>query len=310
MTIHENLTELAGKPVVDYKKAGDIRDFANVAPRLRCDYDDSFSLRDFLALMLDEPDVGATQALVFGAWMERGETYQVTPVAAIEMLVSLKEKLPQLTSLFFGDIISEENEMSWIAQGDYSAIWAAFPRLEYFAARGGDALRLGTINHRSLQSLVIQTGGLPIGVLREALAANAPLRHLELWLGEENYGASTAVEDFAALFAGELFPELHTLGLRNSEMTDALAEALAGAPILDRIARLDLSLGTLTDKGARALIASGKLARLEALDISHHYVSDPVVEELRRATPNLIADEGLEPDEWDDELHYYIAVGE
>lgn len=311
MAIYENLTTFAGKPVVDYKKPGDVRDFATTAPRLRCDYDDTLELRDFLALMLDEPGVGATQAIVFGAWMEDGEAYDVTPTSTIEMLVSQKDRLPDLRSLFFGDIISEENEISWIGQGDYSAIWAAFPRLEECAIRGGNGLSLGTINHRSLQSLVIQAGGLPLSVVRDALSANAPIRHLELWLGDENYGTNTSVADFADLFAGKLFPDLHTLALRNSQYSDALAEALAEAPILDRVKVLDLSMGTISDKGAQALAASSKVGRLEKLDISHHYAGADAVAALRRATPNLVADEALTAeDEGDGEVYYYIAVSE
>ena len=311
MTVHENLNSFAGKPVVDYKKTGDVRDFTTTAPRLRCDYDDTFELRDFLALMLDEPGAGAAQAIVFGAWTENGESYQATPTGAIEMLVAKKDHLPDLTALFFGDIISEENEISWIEQGDYSAIWAAFPRLEHFVARGGNSLRLGTINHSNLQRLVIEAGGLPLSVVRDALSANAPIRHLELWLGSDEYGGNTSVADFADLFAGKLFPDLHTLALRNSEYSDALAEALAEAPILDRIKVLDLSMGTISDKGVRALIGSGKLGRLEKLDISHHYASPEMVAELSRATPNLVADEPLTAeDEGDGEFYYYIAVSE
>lgn len=308
--VHENLTAFAGKPVVDYKKAGDVRDFTTTTPRLRCEYDGDLELRDYLALMLDEPGVGETEAIVFGAWMEDGEAYDVTPTSMIEMLVSLKDRLPDLRSLFFGDIISEENEISWIGQGDYSAIWAAFPRLEECVIRGGNGLSLGKINHRSLHSLVIQAGGLPLGIVREALSANAPIRHLELWLGDENYGTNTSVADFADLFAGKLFPDLHTLALRNSQYSDALAEALAEAPILDRIKVLDLSMGTISDKGVQALAASSKVGRLEKLDISHHFAGADAVEALRRATPNLLAEEALQPEEWGGELHYYIAVSE
>jgi len=310
MTVHGNLEQFAGKPVKDFKTAGDITDFAAAAPRLRCDYDDTLTLRDFLALLLDEPGVSATEALVFGLWMERGESFEVTPTGTIEMLVAMKEQLPAIRALFFGDIISEENEISWIGQGDYSSLWGAFPKLEHFAVRGGNGLRLGTINHGTLHTLVIETGGLPGVVVQEALAANAPIRHLEFWLGDENYGSNTSVEDFADLLAGKLFPELHTLALRNSEYSDAIAEAVAGAPVLDRIKVLDLSMGTLTDTGARALIASGRLGHLDRLDISHHYVSEAVVEELRAVTPNLVAEAALEPDEWDGEQHYYVAVSE
>jgi hypothetical protein len=310
MTIHENLTEFAGLPVKDFRKPGDVADFARTAPRLRCEYEDKVTLRDFLAQLLDEPGVGAARALVFGAWMENGESYEVSPATTVEMLVAMKERLPAIEALFFGDIISEENEISWIEQGDYSSIWGAFPRLGHFGVRGGNQLSLGTINHHSLHTLVVETGGLPRAVVREALAAKAPIRHFELWLGSDAYGADTSVADFTDLLAGKLFPQLHTLALRNSEYSDAIAEAVATAPVLDRIKVLDLSLGTLTDKGARALIASGRLGKLEKLDISHHYVSPEVTEELRRATPNLVAEDPQEPDEWDGEVHYYIAVSE
>lgn len=310
MTIHENLRQFAGKPVVDFKKAGDVSDFASVSPRLRCEYDETETLVDFLAIMLEQPGVAAAQALVLGLWMQNGESFEVTPQPAIEMLVSMRERLPNLKALFVGDIVSEENEISWIGQSDHSALWGAFPELEYFGARGGNGLRLGRINHQKLETLVIEAGGLPSIVVSEALEANAPLRHLELWLGDENYGANTSVEDFKDLFAGNLFPQLRTLGLCNCQYTDAIAEALATAPILDRIDALDLSKGTLGDDGARALLNSGKLTRLKRFDITHHYVSQAMLVELRRATPLLVADEPQTPDDWDGEAHRYIAVSE
>lgn len=310
MTVHSNLERFAGKPVVDFRKSGDIARFADTAPRLRCEYDDKATLGELLDTMLAEPNSGATQALVFGLWAENGETYEVGPQPAIDKLIAARGQLPELSALFFGDIISEENEISWIEQGDYSAIWAAFPRLGHFAVRGGNSLSLGSIEHDQLHTLVIEAGGLPKTVVAQALAAKAPIRHFELWLGSDDYGADTSVDDFADLFAGALFPQLETLALRNSEYSDALAEAVAAAPVLDRIKKLDLSMGTLTDKGARALIASGRLGKLETLDISHHYVSAEVVAELRVATPNLVADEPQTAEEWDGELQYYIAVSE
>ena len=310
MTVHGNLTQFAGKPVADFNEPGDIKDFAATAPRLRCVYDGEHSLVDLLALLLKEPGAEAIQALVFGLWAENGETYEVTPARAIEALITNRDALPNLGALFFGDIISEENEISWIEQSDYSALWAAFPRLTEFRVRGGNKLSLGKIVHPTLEILAVETGGLPATVVREALAAEAPIRHFELWLGSDDYGADTSVADFADLLEGKLFPQIETLGLRNSEYSDALAEALATAPILDRIKTLDLSMGTLTDDGARALIGSGKLGRLETLDISFHYVSEPVVAELRAATPNLVANDPQKPDDWDGKPHYYIAVSE
>lgn len=310
MTVHSNLTQFAGKPVADFNEPGDIKDFAATAPRLRCVYDGEHSLTDLLELLVKEPGVEATEALVFGLWADKGETYEVNPAAAIETLIANREKLSNLTALFFGDIISEENEISWIGQSSYAALWAAFPRLTEFRVRGGNGLSLGKIVHPALRTIAVETGGLSAEVVREALAAEAPIRHFELWLGSDEYGADTSVADFADLLEGKLFPQLETLGLRNSEYSDALAEALATAPILDRIKTLDLSMGTLTDDGARALIGSGKLGRLEKLDISFHYVSEPVVAELRAATPNLVAEDPQKPDDWDGKPHYYIAVSE
>lgn len=310
MTIHENLGEFFGKRVVDFKAAGDIADFASTAPRVRCEYDDQHTISDYLSIMLDEPGVAATEALVIGLWCENGETFEATPQTAIELLVSSKDRLPNLRALFVGDIICEENEVSWITSSDMSALWGAFPKLEVFAVRGSNELRLGKINHAQLHTLIVQSGGLGAGVVREALEANAPLRHLELWLGSEGYGANTSVADFSDLLAGRLFPGLETLALRNSEYADDLAEALATAPILDRVSTLDLSLGALTDRGARALIQSGKLGRLAKLDVTHNYLTAPVRAELEQATPMLVADDPKTPDEWDGEQHYYIALSE
>jgi hypothetical protein len=310
MTVSGNLETFAGKHVVDVNAVGDISDFGAVAPRLRCAYGETRTLRDALAAMLDAPGVESTRALVFGLWAENGESYEVSPAPAIELLVARKNKLPALAALFFGDITSEENEMSWIEQTDYSALWSAFPQLEQFWVRGGNKLALGAIKHQMLDTLVVQTGGMARTVLQEALAVDAPIRHFELWLGAEDYGADTSVADFADLFAGKLFPGLQTLALRNSEYSDEIAKGLAVSPLLDRLRNLDLSMGTLTDAGARALADSGRLGKLERLDISHHYVSPSVLESLRGATPNLVADDPQEADEWDGEKHYYIAVGE
>lgn len=310
MALYENLAEFAGLPVKDFREPGDITDFSAEAPRLRCGYDDELTLRDFLAVLLDQPGVEKVQAIVLGSWMENGEAVDVTPQAAIEMLIAMRDQLPNLRGLFVGDIISEENEMSWIMQSDLSAVWGAFPKLEVFGARGGNGLRLGKINHPKLQRLQVETGGLTEGVLREALEANAPLTHLELWMGDENYGANTSIEDFRGLLAGGLFPQLQTLALKNCQYTDELAEALATSPIMDRISVLDLSLGTLSNRGAEALLNSGKLGRLKKLDISHHYVSPDLLEKLRAAVPELVADEPQKPDHWDGQDHYYVAVGE
>jgi hypothetical protein len=311
MVMYENMKQFAGKPVTTFQKAGDITDFAATAPRVRCEYDEPMTLRDYLSILFDQPGVEATTALVIGLWMENGEAFDVTPQPALEMMVAMKDKLPNLNALFIGDIVSEENELSWIGNCDHSAIWGAFPKLETYTARGGNGLRLGKINHRALKSLTLETGGMAPPLLHEALQANAPLQHLELWLGDENYGANTSVADLQNLFSGDLFPELEYLGLKNSQYSDDIAEAIAKSPLLDRIKFLDLSMGTLTDKGALALAASGKLDNLSGLDVSHHYMTEKGMAALKGAVKNVVMQEQNEPDDWGDgEMHYYVAVGE
>lgn len=305
-----NLSSFGGLPVVDFTGNGAALDVTRNCPRLRCEYDGELDLRDLLAMLFDQPGADGLSALVFGLWAEGGETYEVSPQHALDMLVTFRNRLPALKHLFVGDIVSEENEMSWIDQGDYAAIWGAFPRLEEIGIRGGNNLSLGTINHQQLRKIAVETGGLDRAALREALGANAPITHFEVWLGDEGYGANTSVEDFGGLFAGELFPRLETLALRNAQYADDLAIAAAQSPLIERIKVLDLSMGTLTDKGAAALIASGKLGQLERLDIAFHYVTPEMVDELSRHTPNLVADNPQQPDDWDGEPHYYVAVSE
>jgi hypothetical protein len=310
MTISENLTRFYDKPVIDFRDSGDIKSFAAAAPRLRCAYDDERSLRDYLAQMLDEPGAEMTTALVFGLWTRDGETHEVTCDPEIEMLVAMKDRLPRLEAIFFGDITYEENEMSWIQQGNHAPIWGAFPELRTYAVRGSSGLRLGKINHPKLSTLIIQTGGMSRETLREALDTNAPLRHLELWLGDDGYGANTAVPDFAKLFSGALFPHLQHLGLCNSQYTDDLAAALVNTPLFNRLKAVDLSGGTLTDRGADSLLQSGRLSDLDTLDIRHNYLSTGKLEALAQACPNLVADTPMTPEIYDGQPQYYITVSE
>ncbi|MFN8537746.1 MAG: hypothetical protein U0232_09760 [Thermomicrobiales bacterium] len=192
-----------------------------------------------------------------------------------------------------------------------SPLLAAYPRLEYFGVRGGNSLSFGELRHDALQTLIVESGGLSGAVVREVAGAELPaLRHLALWLGTENYGADATLDDLAPILSGEQFSKLEYLGLRDSEMADAIAAAVAHAPILERIAVLDLSLGTLSDEGAAALAASPAVARLRKLDIHHHYCSDEAVAQLEALGIELDASDPQEVDEFEGEYYRYVAVGE
>jgi hypothetical protein len=132
------------------------------------------------------------------------------------------------------------------------------------------------------------------------------LEHLELWLGTDGYGGTVTVPDLEKILSGSLFPRLTYLGLRDSDIADAVAAAVAQSPLLERIEVLDLSMGTLGDEGVEALLASPALTRLKKLDIHHHYCSLEMVARLEGI--------GIEVDasEREDEGQYgrYVAVGE
>lgn len=305
--INEHLSAYFGKPVVDFGMEDSCEGFADVAIRLRCSYDEPHTISDLLSRLVRQRGIETLEALIFGVWMEGGEAVDVTPDAAVEHIVTEREKLSGLRALFFGDIVSEENEISWINQGNMAPLWAAFPRLERFGARGSEGLRLGRINHSTLSHLSFETGGMRSELTREVMETNAPLTHLELWLGTDDYGGTTTLEDLEPLLDGELFPDLRYLGLRNCDYGDKLAEAVAKSVILSRVDVLDLSLGNVGDRGATALAQSGQLGHLTRLDVTHHFISDDTVNALAEKTPNLVAEDRQEP--YDDE-YLHIAVSE
>lgn len=311
--INEHATEFAGKPVVDWEP-----DESHAAPhdaifRVSLAYDEAEEGQhwtDKFAAFLDDPRAAASTGLVIGTW-DSSQASEDTSAQVIEALVAARDRLPNLTALFLGDIISEESEISWIQQSDISPIFDAFPRLTDLCVRGGSGLQLGAVRHDALQSLVLQSGGLGAAVVRAVVTADLPqLEHLELWLGSENYGGDATVDDVAPLLAGTVFPRLRYLGLRDSEQADALAAALAHAPIVERIETLDLSLGTLTDEGAMALRLSPAVARLKKLDIHHHFCSEAVVMRLQGLGIEVDVSDPHEAEEYNGEVWRYAAVTE
>lgn len=55
------------------------------------------------------------------------------------MFVEHAERFAHLESLFVGDMESEECEISWIKQGDYSRLYAALPNLKKLTIKGARA---------------------------------------------------------------------------------------------------------------------------------------------------------------------------
>ena len=309
MAISENAEEFAGLPVRDFDPESGIEDPTGSIYRLRIDYDDEDPLLDRLAQFLEDPNAARVPGLIIGSW--QGEESDASSEPIVEALVAARDALPALRALFLGDITSEENEISWIQQSDVTALFDAYPALEHFRVRGGAGLVIGQLRHEKLRSLVVESGGLDGVVVRGIAASDLPrLEHLELWLGTENYGGNVSLEDLAPILRGDRFPALRRLGLRDAEHADALAGAVAQAPVLDRIDTLDLSLGDLGDEGVLALAASPGVARLKHLDIHHHYASPEAIARLQGLGIEVEAGDRQEEHEWGGEAHRYIAVSE
>jgi hypothetical protein len=279
MTIYEHVTSFAGRPVRKFtQKMEPPEDPAGFAWRLTTNYDggaDKFNRR--MDALLAAPWAGDIRAIVIGEW---GESYENN--APVERLVAAAGTLTNLTALFLGEMTSEENEISWIQQDDVTPLLRAYPRLEVLRVRGADGLAISAERHESLRELAFEAGGLPGEIVRTVGACDLPaLRHLELWLGTDDYGGDATVEDLVAVLAGSRWPRLTYLGLRDAEIADMVAAALAGAPVVGRLSTLDLSLGMLSDVGAAALLAGQPLTHLRKLDLHHHFLSEEMMARLR-----------------------------
>ncbi|MFV2176859.1 hypothetical protein ACFHW2_38505 [Actinomadura sp. LOL_016] len=107
-----------------------------------------------------------------------------------------------------------------------------------------------------MRVLRFESGGLPAEIVRAVAASDLPnLEHLDLWLGDSDYGGDASVDDLVSVLAGDRLPSLRHLGLENAEWQDEIAEVVADAPVVARLESLSLAMGTRTDRGAEALVA-------------------------------------------------------
>jgi hypothetical protein len=305
-----------GKPVVDFNVEIGITDPIGSAYRISYDYgayEKNRTMADVVAELLGDSRSGELTSLVIGTWAEWVGGDSANDIEElVGLLVGASERLPNLTSLFIGDIESEQCEISWIQQGDLSPLFAAFSRLQALGIRGGNRLTLGIPQHANLKKLILESGGLPVSVVREVAAADFPaLEHLELYLGEGNYGWDGSIDDLTPFFEGSKWPNLKYLGLRDSQIADEIAERVATAPVLERIKVLDISLGTLSDVGAEALLSNrAALSRLEKLDVHHHYLTERMVSRLRELGISVDTSDPQDEYAYGDESYRYVAVGE
>jgi hypothetical protein len=303
MTVSEYASTFYGKPVVDFHHGDKVKP-RDVVYRLSQEYEADESQVDLLDDFLAKVNRAKLEALVIGAW---SESFENGPQPLLDRLTERAPELTELKALFVGDITSEDAEISWIHQGDYSKLLRAFPLLEVLCIRGTEDLKLPPFEHHTLRELTIQCGGLPTGIVRNLQKSTLPaLRHLELWLGDDSYGFDGKPADYAELLKAQRPERLHYLGLRNAQISDELAAHIATQPWLGQLHTLDLSMGTLGDAGAKALLESPHLPGLKVLDLRHHYISEALVTRLRALPLQLRIDKAQEEDDGD----RYVEVAE
>ncbi|WP_428240941.1 STM4015 family protein [Gynuella sp.] len=250
------------------------------------------------------PQCSDIKALVIGEWEGCAEGNSIQGV--IDFICTHPHHFASLEALFVGEMTYEECEISWIEQGDYSAIWSALPNLKHLQIRGA-APTLGDIRSDVLTTLILESGGLAKATLASVLDAKIPmLQHLELWLGDENYGWDSNVTDLQPILMKGRFPKLQYLGLRDSDDGDALAKMLAESEQTASLQTLDLSLGTVGDEGAKALLSSPYIQSMQKLDLHFHYISADTCNQLSQLP--IVVD--LTDPQQEDDGDRYVAVSE
>ena len=323
MAFYHHLTEFAGRPVVDFPADPALptpaaaADPGSVAWRLDCNKDGAYFDRDFpelLAAFLDRVPGAGVEALVTGQWLEWGED----DCTVADDLVAVADRMPGLRALFFNDLVDEQSQPSWIYVPELGPVLDVFPNLTELWVRGTPEGMVGAAGikplisptkHAALRTLVFQSGGLPASTIRALAECEFPeLTHLEIYLGDPNYGGDATLEDLAPLLEAGRFPRLRHLGLRDALIQDDIAAAVARAPVVAQLESLDLSLGTLGDEGVAALLAGQPLDHLRRLNLSHHYVSAAMQERVWQAWPGVEVD--LSDQQGTGRRGRYIAVAE
>ncbi|MEW6491960.1 MAG: STM4015 family protein [Cyanobacteriota bacterium] len=311
MPIGDHITSFANRKVELFDPAVGITDPVGTACALRVEWNEyDTDITKQLEQLLQDPEVDQLEALVIGPWHQ--EMSQHSSSIAVNALVAAQEQLTSLKAVFVGEITYDEFEISWILQSDISPLLAAYPNLEVLQVRGGTDLAFKSLHHEQLKTLIIETGGLSPNTIAQICAGHLPaLEHLELWLGSDEYGGNSSVDDLQPILSGNLFPKLTYLGLCDSEYSDSIAKAIVQSPIIEQIEVLDLKLGTLGDEGAQALLNCPAVSRLNTLNVKENYLSEEMIERLNQLNIEVIADEQKEEDEEEEEEYRrYCSVTE
>lgn len=259
--------------------------------------------------ILSDPALPGLKELIIGSW---GWACEDSCQPIIDNIVEHKDRFSGIESLFIGDMDFEDCEVSWIVQGNYSALWGAMPQLKTLTIKGSTDLVLGDIRHDKLEALTIICGGLPSSVIKSIQNAKLPnLRKLLLYIGVDNYGFDGNADTIRELLSNADFPNLEYLGLADSEMQDELAAVALDCKFMSQIHTLDLSCGTLSDNGGKLLLDKlPSYPNVKILDLHYHYLTDDMMKKLENLPLEIDLSEQNKPYEYLGEVYLNAMLTE
>ncbi|MCI8529830.1 MAG: cytoplasmic protein [Lachnospiraceae bacterium] len=271
--------------------------------------DENKSAKAIVEEILADPDLPGLKEIVVGNW---GGAWEEDCQELIDGIVENAERFSHIERLYIGDMGFEECEVSWIMQGNYSALWKALPHLKELTIKGSMDLELGDVEHEELESLSIICGGLPVYVIESIQKARLPkLKKLLLYIGVEDYGFDGDADTIKTLLAEADFPALTYLGIADSEIQDELTEVVLDSKFMGQISTLDLSGGTLTDKGGKLLLEKLPMfPNLKKVDLHFNYLTENMLEALEDLPMEVDTSENDEPEEYNGELYMNAMLTE
>lgn len=225
MGFSAHITEFNGKPVRDYDPAVGLEDPGTYCYRIGIPWDDETtkSIAPMLTKLIADPRAKDVRELVIARMGE----YGVFPDKALAPLLNSR-KVNKLEALMIGDVVRDESELTWIhIPRSLNSLISNNKNLKYLRLRGERATLYSPIKHAKLETLIFETGGLHNDYFGSYMAQSElpRLKHLELWLGDK-YRGDITTHTLRPILEGKVFPALERLGLRNSAITDQLAQGL------------------------------------------------------------------------------------
>ncbi len=206
----------------------------------------------------------------------------------VQDLINVLGKMAPSTTrkITFGDNV---DQISWHHTGSLKSLWKGVPNLEVLEIETG-SFDVGKMVAPKLERAIFITGGLSKTCGRGIAKANMPnIKHLEIYYGDPDYGGDCSVKEVQPLLVREDLESLEYLGLKNAMFANDIAKLLAGAPILDNLKTLDLSLGAMTDVGAQALAAAkDSFAHLECLNLSQNFLTKDGIKAVKGLCTNVV----------------------